>query len=107
ANRIILLLLLGANPERLTRYLAGEHDGLRGRVAHDTNEPVSMQPAPDEDEREAAHIQRNSREYSETARRSERHTTRIGLIHPPKADDSIGHTDHACDCGKPAAEWFE
>jgi hypothetical protein len=32
---------------------------------------------------------------------------RVGLMHPAKADDAVGHADHARDRGKPAAEWFE
>jgi hypothetical protein len=66
-----------------------------------------MQPAPNEDEREAARVERNDGEHTETAWRRERHTARVGSIHPSEADDAIGHTEHAHDRRKPAAEWFE
>jgi hypothetical protein len=107
AERIALLLLLNANPERLTRQFTCDHDGLCGRVAHNTDEPVPMQPAPNEDERKTARVERNYREHAKTTWRRERHTAHIGQIHPSEADDAIGHTERAHDRRKPAPEWFE
>jgi hypothetical protein len=66
-----------------------------------------MQPAPNEDERKTARVERNNREHAGPARHRERHTARIGPIHPTEADDAISHTEHARDRRKPAAEWFE
>ena len=68
AERIALLLLLNAYPERLTGQFACDHDGLCGRVAHDSDEPVPMQPAPNKNERKAARVERNHWEHAGAAR---------------------------------------
>lgn len=107
AERIALLLLLNADPKRLTGQFTCDHDGLCGRVAHNADEPVPMQPAPNEDERKAARVERNYREHAKTTWRRERHPARIGPIHPSEADDAIGHTERTYGRRKPAPEWFE
>ncbi len=97
------MFLLDADPERLAGHFAGDHDGLRGRVTNDTNEPVPMKSAPNEKQREAAHIERDDRENA-TAGRSEGQVTSTGLVHCTQTEDSIGYADGTYDRRKPAAK---
>jgi hypothetical protein len=62
-----------------------------------------MKPTSNENQREAAHIERDGWEYA-AAGRNEGQMMSTGPVHSTQTEDSIGYADHAYDRRKPAAK---